>query len=159
MTEGPKEESTVDAVYNLAIRSNEILVERINALDQKFKGLLTLSSAIAVLTTFLARDGLLKPSGCWLILVLVIFGLIVLISAYAMISLKKVAIVSPKMILDSDSYLGLSEFKKTVAGYYGWCFEVNNTTVIRKWKWFEILWYLTLAQIGLVVAGSILSLP
>ena len=159
MTEGPKEESTLDLVYDVSIRSNENLVERINALDQKFKGLLTLSSAIAVMTTFLARDGLLKPSDGWLILVLVIFGLIVFISAYAMISLKKVAIVSPKKLLDSYSYLDLSEFKETVAGYYGWCFEVNNRTVIRKWKWFEVIWYLTLAQIGLVVAGSILSLP
>jgi len=159
MSERPREQSTLDAIYDVSIRSNENVVERINALDQKFKGLLTLSSAIAVMATFLARDGFLKPYDCWLILVLVIFGLIVLISAYAMISLRKVAVVSPKELLDRDSYLGISEYKKTVAGYYGWCFEINNETVIKKWRWFQLIWYLTLAQIGLVVVGSILSLP
>ncbi len=159
MSERPKEQPTLDAIYDVSIRSNENVVERINALDQKFKGLLTLSSAIAVMATFLARDGFLKPYDYWLILVLAIFGLIVLISAYAMISLRKVAVVSPKELLDGHSYLGISEYKETVAGYYGWCFEINNETVIKKWRWFQLIWYLTLFQIGLVVAGSILSLP
>ena len=145
----------LDLIYDFAVHSYDMLIDRVNAIDRRLHTMLIFSGSILILITLLLRGGYLDFHIGWLVSVLGAF-LIASLSAFWALSFEKsgeITLVSPKVLYEECYYLSERDFKLNIVGH---CandhYKKNNALVLAKWKWCKGIQVVIAIQILLIFA-------
>lgn len=145
--------SALERSYQIAIRSYDVVINRISVMDGRILSLLALSSAITAAIPILVRNSFLIKNTCFMVLLAVIFLATVLTGFYGLVWLKRGSMTDLDPRVFHRDYLDKEDeqFMKEVIKYAGQHYERNVKLLEAKWECSRNL-------TGLIVLETILIL-
>ncbi len=127
---------SVGLAYDLAVRSDDLSVERADAMNSKIQSLISLSCALTFAIPVAARSLKLDLSSHWFTAIVVIFGLTVVVGFVGRFFIRKgdIKCVDPGKLHEDWLHLSEGEFKKHFTEYAGWRFKQNNRLITARWR-------------------------
>ena len=127
------ENSSLDLSYQIAIRSYDVLVQRITAMDQRIQSLVALSCAITAAIPILVRNSFLVKNTCLMALLAALFIATISIGLYALVFLKNITDLDPRTFHRHYVNLPEEKFKQSVLEYAGKHYQKNSELLRSKW--------------------------
>ena len=126
---------SVNLAYDLAVRSDDLSVERADAMDSKIQSLISLSCALTFAIPVAARSLKLDLSSHWFTAIVVVFGLTVIVGIAGRFFIRKgnIKCVDPAKLYEDWLHLSEWEFKKDFTYYAAWRFEQNGRLITTRW--------------------------
>ena len=127
--------SSLERSYLIAIRSYDVVINRITVMDGRILSLLALSSAITAAIPILVRNSFLIKDTYFMAGLTVIFLATVLTGLYGLVLLKRGDMTDLDPRVFHADYLNLpdEQFMRTVIKYAGQHYK-RNVDLLR-WKW------------------------
>ena len=148
--------SALELSYQIAIRSYDVVINRITVMDGRILSLLALSSGITAAIPILVRNSFLIKNTCFMVFLSLIFLTTVCLGIYALGWLKRGNIrdLDPRKI-DKD-YRGMQdeEFMREIIKYAGQHYERNAKLLISKWRCACVLSVLIVAETLLILVWA-----
>ena len=150
----PKEEyPSICLAYDIALRSYDVLFERITAFNNKIQTLMSVSCSVTFAAVIAGKALELNMKSVWLVLILTVFALTIYVSLHALFRVKKGNLITldPKILFESYSDLSTREFKRAITEHAGGHFEHNSALLLNKWKCANRISALILIEVVLFV--------
>ncbi|MFC2035106.1 hypothetical protein ACFLUJ_03170 [Chloroflexota bacterium] len=143
---------SVDLAYEFVKPSYDWMLNRIEAMNSKIQGLLTLATAVTAAMPILIKAMFdnVDFQSVWFIIAIATYFLLVIIGIYGL-RMGGVKLVNPKKLYERRLSESIWEFKKNTVYFSGQDFEQNKRTIDVKHHLRDIMNVLLLAELIVVV--------
>ena len=142
-----------ELAYDIALKSYEILYDRIEAHNGKIQSMMASSSTVTFASIIAGKALELEMAQLWYSLILFVFFSTIVLSLRALLWLPKGSLIAldPGIVVKDYSKYEPDEFRKRIAKHSGNHFTHNSKVLDKKWRASGCIAGLILAEVCLVV--------